>query len=158
MRKRGLGVTIVGVLFVLSGLLGLTGVGLASFAVKELQGMSVDERDQFLARHQYDWGQFGEELRSGIQPYLVSLALVNSLITLAAGIGLLMLQHWAWWLTLLWSACLMLMKVIHVTVGKVTTPWSWLDFYLGLGLSVFTIWYLLRPAVKAQFISKTTNR
>ncbi len=85
------------------------------------------------------------------------------LLSVMAGIGLLTVKRWAWLLTLILAftnaGFSTMLFIASRTLGRAEVGRLSLGSLLvGLGWSGLIVWYFLRPSVKAQFISKTTNR
>ena len=157
MKKRSVGVTILGVLFVLGGLLALLTPPL-------LRGLA--DLPQFTPEQQ-------EQLRQALGGTKQILMTVSGVASLAAGIGLFLLQSWARVLTLVLAAVSMvqgawgflsLLATGGHTAGSPDQPGGGVIHALSLfviACSVFgwnglILWYFLRSSVKAQF-SKTAD-
>ena len=93
----------------------------------------------------------------------MGLMLILSLVTLIQGIGVLKLRQWAYWLTLLYTSIQVLvfikfLMVVMPMAKDYLVPQWWVGSLVNIGRAGLTLWYFLRPSVKAQFVSKSTNR
>ena len=90
-----------------------------------------------------------------------SSVVVSSLLFVVAGGGLIWLQEWARCLALLlttfWVMWLMLLRISSSQAMEYTGV-SDHGLVITLICGAFILWYFLRPSVKAQFVSKITNR
>ena len=97
-------------------------------------------------------------------PQAAVIPLTIGLFSLVTGVGLLMLRVWARRSALLGAGFVLLVQAISVIQdpgffrSELAEPVHWFVFAGGMVWSGLALWYFLRPGVKAQFISKTTNR
>ena len=91
MKKRSIGVTIFGVLFIVGALLGLLSLVTTPKALQvtlDTPGITAEAKAQL-------------ETTLKLFQSRAWLVAAQAVVGLAAGIGLFLLQTWAWWLTLL---------------------------------------------------------
>ena len=154
MKKRSLGVTIFGILFIVCGVLTSLGTVFTASAPKVLPTISTERRARMGPERQQKLVQAEAFAASPwFGPY-VAFATVASLILFASGFGLLMLRSWAWWLTLAVSGISLLSSVAGLIIWK-GVDLQPLRVCFVLSWNGLTIWYFLRPAVKAQFVKGT---
>ena len=138
MKKRPLGLTIFGALFIIGGLLGLLSPAMAK---------SLSESAALTSHQQL-------QVKASMTSWWLAMSLAMGGASLAAGIGLLMLRRWAWWFTLLLAG----VSTLQGIGGILAQPaWSLVDALVLLftfASNGVVIWYLLRPLIKAQFVSR----
>jgi hypothetical protein len=120
-KKRPVGVVIVGIVLMVLGVLGIVGVP-------------------------FVWLFAGES-----QPRHWVLGATGSiLLSLISGIGILMLKNWARLLLLFWTGASLAMSAVQLVIGgpQFLHPAVTLVWY---GFMLWYFWYFLRPSVKAQF-------
>ena len=157
MKKRSLGVTIFGILFIVWGVLASLGTVFTASAPKVLPTISVERRDRMSPERQQKLAQAEAFAASPwFGPY-IAFAAVASLVLLTSGFGLLMLRSWAWWLTLTASGISLLSQTVSPIIWK-GAELQPLRLCFTLSWSGFIIWYFLRPSVKAQFRKGSDKR
>ena len=144
--KRSAGVTAFGVLFIVFNVLGLLSIFVLAVLGPQIASASNDPQMQ-QAMHQ--------ALNAWRSPLGV-LGILASLGGLVSGIGLLALQGWARVVTLVLAGW----GCVQAIIGP-ALQWSRLEptqaaitvffILLTLAWNGFTIWFFLRPSVKAQF-------
>ena len=151
MKKRSVGVTVFAILFILGGLLGLVSVVVTPQLLRvamETPGMTPETQTQLqTAQHLF-------ESRLGLMA-------AQSVAGAAAGIGLLMLQLWAWWLTLVLVGLSVLLAIVGLISqgGLGQGPGLMIGVFgllFVLGWNAFIVWFFLRPSVKEQFARTST--
>ena len=146
--KRSIGVTIFAILFLIGGAMGLFGTLYGPKLMQSIastEGMSPETQAQ---------AQEAQQLMSKQSGFMLAI----SVASIISGIGLLMLLGWARWLTIVLAG----ISVAQLLVGFMGSPhWTaatLLMAVLSLAWNGLIVWFFLRPSVKAQFVSKTTNR
>lgn len=140
MTKRPLGLTLFGILFILSGVIdGLDSGWKLSRVSQKIQTVQAEQQ---------------RDLRSG--PRHLGLALILDLMILIQGVGVLRLRQWAYWLTLLYTTIQVLifmtfLMVLMPTAKTYLVPQWWVGPLIPLSRCGLILWYFTRPAVKAQF-------
>ena len=143
MKRRSWGVTLFGILFILSGAVGvLNSARKLSVVSQKIQTVQTEQQS---------------DLRRG-QRHL-GLVLMASVVFLIQGIGVLRLRRWARWLTLIYAAiqALLFIKMLTVLMPMAKdylVPQWWVGSLVNIGQAGLTLWYFLRPSVKAQFASQ----
>ncbi len=96
-------------------------------------------------------------------PDLAILPLAMGLVLMAQGIGLLLLRGWARKLALIGASIVLLICVASVVMdpgffqSRRATFEPMFGFVSMSILSAWTLWYFLRPSVKAQFVRTATS-
>lgn len=156
MKKRSRGVTIFGVIFIIGGTLGLIGQILVPW-IRQSVGNVLTEKSVQLEPEKRQ--QLADASTVLISPQYRAVAGGTSTVRLATGVGLLMLQSWAYWLVLIIAGVSSIWMVANeLFVGKLMGEFMigpyWVYLILSLGWNGLIVWYFLRPSVKAQFVSK----
>ena len=146
MRKRSVGVTIFAVLFIIGAVLTLVSLVTTPRALQmivDTPGIAPEAKVQMETTLQLF------QSRS----WLIGL---QALASLAAGIGLFLLQGWARWLTLIVAGLSIIQVVVSLfTQGGVGTGAAAAVAVVALlgsvGWSGFIIWFFLRSSVREQF-------
>jgi hypothetical protein len=144
-KKRSVGVTVFGVLFIVFNI-----VGLISLLVAPAMLQAVVDAGGATPELQAQADATREQLESGM-----GAAVTLGIMGFGAGVGLLLLQRWARALTLSLAGISILWTIINMfRAGPLPPGQEWVVI-LGL-LPTFAwngvvIWYFLRPNVKAQF-------
>jgi hypothetical protein len=151
MKKRSVGVTIFAILFIIGGVLGLLSAVVTPKMLRsivEAPGITTEAQTQL------------KTTLNVFESRLVPMA-AQAAAMLASGIGLLMLQMWAWWLTLVLVGISVLMTLVGLILqgglgqgpGLAIAVFSLLFI---LGWNGFIAWFFLRASVKEQF-AKTSG-
>ena len=152
MRKRSVGVTIFSVIFIIGGALGLIGQILVPWIHQSVGNVLTEKGVQLEPEKRQQLADANTVL---ISSQYRALAVGTSAVQLATGVGLLMLQSWAYWLVpIIAGVSLIWMAANELFVGKLMIGPSWVYLILSLGWNGLIVWYFLRPSVKAQFVSK----
>jgi hypothetical protein len=126
--QRPTGVTILAVLAIIGGVLGLCG-GLTLFGVGGL-------------------GVLGGSAAAGGMGFLFGgLSLVSAILYLAFGIGAWMLKPWAWILGIVGVA----VSILSTLVTLVSGNGSLISAIISIIIPVIILWYLFRPEIKKAF-------
>lgn len=132
--QRPLGVTILGVLGIISAALALLGgVALTVFGLSFIPGLGDI------------WAMFA--FLGGIVSVVGVVIAFVGVVGLIMSWGLLARKYWAW---LVWIIC----EVISIIVSLASALSAPIAALPGLAVSVLIIWYLLQPHVKAWFEGK----
>jgi len=144
-RHRPRGITILGVLSVLSGIAGLV-AGVALLIAAAVVGSITTPLHDYLNSQGY--GQLSQYVSSGtvatILAALGSLSLLVGLFWLAEGFGALRGKGWAWTVGVIIFVLSMINSIIQIAFGNYAS-------ILGLVFNLGIIYYLLRPNVRAYF-------
>lgn len=127
MKQRPTGVTILAVLAVIGGLLGLC----SSLALFGLSGLGVASG----------------EVSSGATGMLYGgLGLVGAVLYLLFGFGAWQLKPWAWGLGIAGAGLSIVSNVLNLVAGA-----DILTVAIGLIIPAIILWYLFRPEIRAAF-------
>ena len=152
MKKRSVGVTIFAILFIVGALLSLISTVTtpkALHAMLDAPGMTAESKTQMQTTLQLFQSR-------------VWLILGQAVAGLAAGVGLLMLQGWARWLTILLAG----LNIVQVVVSLVTQGGlgggaagavALVALLFSLAWSGLLIWFFLQSSIKAQFEKTVTS-
>ncbi len=127
MQQRPTGVTILAILAIIGGVLGLCG-SLSLFGLGGLAAVS------------------GEVSTGAMTGLYGGLGLVSSLIYLAFGVGAWLLKPWAWILGVIAAGLSVVSNVLSLVGGG-----TLIAAVIGLIIPVVILWYLFRPEIKAAF-------
>ena len=128
MQQRPTGVTILAVLAIIGGFLGLCG-SLTLFGVGGL-------------------GMAAGEVSAGASAALFGgLGLVSAILYLVFGIGAWMLKPWAWILGIIGAGVSIASNLLSLVTGNSNL----FAALLGLIIPGVILWYLFRPEIKAAF-------
>jgi len=144
-RKRSVGVTVFGILFIIFNI-----VGLASLLAAPSMLQSIVDAGGATPELVAQAEATRERLESGL-----GAAVTLGVFGFGAGVGLLLLQRWARALTLALAVISMVWTLVNVfSAGPLPQGQEWI-VVLGLlptfAWNILVIWYFLRPNVKAQF-------
>jgi hypothetical protein len=128
MQQRPTGVTILAILAVIGGLLGLCG-SLTLFGVGGL-------------------GMLAGEVSSGATAGLFgALGVVSAILYLAFGFGAWTLKPWAWLLGIIGAGVSVASNLLSLVTGNA----GLIGAVIGLIIPGIILWYLFRPEIKAAF-------
>lgn len=126
--QRPTGITILAVLAIIGGLLGLCG-GLTLFGVGGL-------------------GVLGGSAEAGGLGFLFGgMSLLSAVLYLAFGIGAWLLKPWAWILGIIGAAWSILSSVVSLIAGG----GSLIGTIIAIIIPAIILWYLFRPEIKQAF-------
>ncbi len=147
MKQRSVGVTVFAVLFIIGGVLGL----ISLLATPTLLRSAIEApRIETQAQTQLKTVLQTFESRMGISA-------VQVLAGLAVGVGLLMLQIWAWWLLLALTGLNVILTLFGVATsgalatGGTSAVVTIFAVVFSLAWSGLIAWFFTRPSVKVQF-------
>lgn len=140
---RPLGVTIIGTLEVIAGIIGI----LSSVIIFLAAGIS---------------GAIARGFAGGVVGFFAGLflggvALIIGLITLAVGVGLLQGRGWAWTIAVIVSVINVIIGIVDLAGGSIkalSLGFLGTDIFggvAGLVIGLIVVWYLYRPNVKSFF-------
>lgn len=128
--NRPMGVTIVAVLTMLLGVAGVIRAGMIAGVAGSVEAL---------------YPVFGVSAADGLSTIGI-VALIVAVVTILVGIGLWMLQQWAWMVAIVVIVLeLLLAGWSLLTVGMGSVHW------LGVILAAVVLFYLLRDEVKSAF-------
>ena len=149
MKKRSVGVTVFAILFLVGGLLGLLSVVVTPQLMKTVL-QSPDMPEATKTQLQTTLTMF--ESRAGLMA-------AQAAGGVATGVGLL-LQLWAWWLTLILAGLSVIQGIIGLFAGGAQGA-GVVGMLVGLAVVLawngLVVWFFLRQAVKGQFQKSITS-
>ncbi len=127
MQQRPTGVTILAILAIIGGVLGLCG----SISLLGLGGLTAVS------------GEVSTGATAGI---FGGLGIISSVLYLAFGVGAWLLKPWAWILGVIGAGLSIVSNVLSLVGGG-----TLIAAVIGLIIPVVILWYLFRPEIKAAF-------
>lgn len=151
--KRPLGVTVIGILDLIGGVLGIVG-GLALLGI----GGILAANPEFLAETQGGLEgfennpfNFAPELLGIVFMALGAVLLAIGIASLVVAYGTLKGKGWAWMINIIISYIGIAMNIISLILYSSTDAASIASVIVSIGISVLILYYLYRPHVKQYF-------
>ena len=145
-KSRPTGVTIIAVLNIIGGVIMLLiGIGLAvAGAILPFVPQSEFQQQQNLTAGDIDLSQVPPSLVGGGILAIGGILIAIGVLSFMVAYGLLKGKSWAWTLTVVLSIISIVLNVISIATGNVTS-------IVSVIISGIILYYLYRPYVKAYF-------